>query len=68
QQGDWGGDLLTPSNWRDVMRQRATSWTWPLVLDDVESFIIDLPKQNDFNKERLLRLLDGVNGRLLVTP
>ncbi len=59
-QGDWDGGLLTPSNWRRVLRQRIEPLAWPLVLDDVESFIIDPYKQSDFNKERLLWLLADV--------
>ncbi|MCK5919751.1 MAG: hypothetical protein KAG66_02340 [Methylococcales bacterium] len=58
QQGDWEGSLLTPENWRDVVRQRIQPISWPLVLEDVESFIIDVDSQHDFNKERLLDLLD----------
>lgn len=59
RQGDWDGDLLTASNWRDIIRQQVSSLTWPLVLEDVESFIIDPRKQTNFNKEQLLALLGG---------
>jgi predicted nucleotidyltransferase component of viral defense system len=58
RQGGWEDDWLTSSNWREVIRQQLLPLTWPLVLEDVESFIIDPRQQSDFNKERLLQLLD----------
>ncbi len=57
-QGGWEGNVLTLSNWRRVVREQVAPLSWRHVLEDVESFIIDPYKPNDFNKERLLLLLD----------
>ena len=58
QQGKWTGDLLSPANWQSVVRERIQLLSWPLVLEDVGSFIIDSEGQRDFSKPRLLTLLD----------
>ncbi len=55
QQGGWIGKTLTPANWRDVIRKRLAPLNWPLVMEDVGSFIIETPA--GFSKERLLTLL-----------
>jgi hypothetical protein len=51
---------LTEANWKIIVRERTEALDWVNVLNDVAPFIFDLDKQNDFNKERLLVLLDGV--------
>ena len=58
QQSGWAGALLTPANWRAFVRDRIAPLSWPLVVEDVGSFIIDSEDQNDFTKARLLTLLD----------
>lgn len=50
---------LTEANWKPILRARAEALNWKDVLNDAASFIIDLDKQSDFNKERLLQLLAG---------
>lgn len=57
QQGDWPRERLTADTWREIVYQQVQSIVWSLVLEDVESFIIDGDEQGDFNKERLLALL-----------
>jgi predicted nucleotidyltransferase component of viral defense system len=58
QQGGWAGDSLTSTNWQMVVRKQILSLNWPLVMEDVGSFIIDLEGHADFSKEQLLALLD----------
>jgi len=50
---------LTEANWKIILRERTEALDWANALNDVAPFIFDLDKQNDFNKERLLALLDG---------
>jgi len=57
QQGGWGDDVLTPTNWRTIMREQLLSLNWSLVMEDVGSFIIDLDRQPGFSKQQLLALL-----------
>lgn len=49
---------LAEANWKIILRERTEALDWTNVLNDVAPFIFDLDKQNDFNKERLLVLLD----------
>ena len=49
---------LTEANWRIILRERTEVLDWTKVLNDVAPFIFDLDQQSDFNKERLLLLLD----------
>ena len=58
QQGGWAADLLTPANWQMIVREQILPLKWPLVMEDVGSFIIDLDEQTGFSKEKLLALLD----------
>lgn len=51
---------LTNANWKIILRERTEALNWVNVLNDVAPFIFDLEKQTDFNKERLLVLLNGV--------
>ena len=58
QQGGWADDLLTSANWRTTVREQMLPLKWPLVMEDVGSFIIDSEGQAGFSKEQLLALLD----------
>jgi hypothetical protein len=58
QQSDWAGELLTPANWRSVVRERLRLLSWSLVWKDVEPFIMPLDGQQDFNEDALLAWLD----------
>jgi predicted nucleotidyltransferase component of viral defense system len=58
QQGGWKNDLLSTNNWQGVVRQKLLPLNWPLVMEDVGSFIIDSDEQIGFSKEKLLTLLD----------
>jgi hypothetical protein len=58
QQGRWANDPLTLANWQMILRKRMLSLKWPLVMEDVGSFIIDLNEQTGFSKEKLLALLN----------
>jgi hypothetical protein len=58
QQGGWVNDPLTPANWRTIVRQQILPLKWPLVMEDVGSFIIDSEGRADFSEEQLLALLD----------
>jgi hypothetical protein len=58
QQGGGVNDQLTPANWQSVVREQLLPLKWPLVMEDVGSFIIDLDEHTGFNKEKLLALLD----------
>jgi hypothetical protein len=51
-------DPLAPGDWQLVVWEKLLPLNWPLVMDDVGSFIIDFDKQSGFNKEKLLALLD----------
>lgn len=57
-QSGWAGELLTPVNWRSVVRERLRPFSWSLVWEDVEPFIMDSDGQQDFSKDGLLALLD----------
>ncbi len=57
QQSGWRGEPLTSANWQSVVQERLRPLTWPLVLEDVASFLMDAAEQRDFNKETLLALL-----------
>ncbi len=54
----WDGELLTLGNWRSVVRERLRPLSWRLVLEEVEPFVIEGDWQQEFNKDRLLSLLD----------
>jgi len=41
-----------------ILRERAQALNWSVVYRDIEPFIIDANNQPDFNKERLLELLN----------
>ncbi len=58
QQGGWAGDSLTTTNWQLVVRKQILPLNWPLVMEDVGSFIIDSEGRADFGKEQLLTLLE----------
>jgi predicted nucleotidyltransferase component of viral defense system len=58
QQGGGVNDQLTPANWQSVVREQLLPLKWPLVMEDVGSFIIDLDEHTGFNKGKLLALLD----------
>lgn len=58
QQGSWTDDALTPANWRTIVRARLLPLEWSLVMEDVGLFIIDAVGQYNFNRERVLALLD----------
>ena len=58
QQGGWAGDLLTLTNWQMVVRKQILPLDWPLVMEDVGSFIIDSEGDANFSKEQLLALLE----------
>jgi hypothetical protein len=58
QQSGWQNGQLTTANWRTLVRERIRPLSWPLVLEDVASFIIDSEGEVGFDKERLLALLD----------
>ncbi|MFZ0544017.1 MAG: nucleotidyl transferase AbiEii/AbiGii toxin family protein [Candidatus Promineifilaceae bacterium] len=58
QQGGWKNDSLSTADWQMVVREKLLPLNWPLVMEDVGSFIIDLDEQTGFNKEKLLALLD----------
>jgi hypothetical protein len=58
QQGGAADDLLTPANWRSIVREQMLPLNWSLVMEDVGSFIIDSQEHSNFSKEQLLGLLD----------
>ena len=58
QQSGWQNGQLTTANWRSLVQERIRPLSWPLVLEDVASFIIDSEGEAGFDKERLLTLLD----------
>jgi predicted nucleotidyltransferase component of viral defense system len=58
QQGKWENDLLSINNWQRIVREKLLPLNWPLVMEDVGSFIIDLNEQSGFSKEKLLALLN----------
>jgi hypothetical protein len=58
RQGGWGNAPLTPVNWHAVVREQILPLKWPLVMEEVGSFIIGSEGLVDFSKERLLALLD----------
>jgi predicted nucleotidyltransferase component of viral defense system len=58
RQGEWAGGWLTAVNWRAIMREQLLPLRWSLVLEDVAPFIIESDGQTNFNKDRLLALLD----------
>ena len=58
QQSGWSDPPVTETNWRSILYQRMQGIDWALVLEDVGSFIIAIDQQTDFNKQRLLELLD----------
>lgn len=49
---------LSADNWKAILRKRTQALNWSVVYNDVEPFIIDANNQPDFNKERLLELLN----------
>lgn len=57
RQSGWSADALTAANWKAIVRERIQPFSWPLVLDDVEPFIIEAEGQDGFGKVQLLRLL-----------
>ncbi len=59
QQRGWDNDPLTPANWQTVVREQILPVSWPSVMEDVGSFIMDSEGQTDFSKDRLLALLAG---------
>jgi hypothetical protein len=50
QQSGWVDALLTPANWRGFVQDRIAPLSWPLVVEDVGSFVIDSEDKNDFVK------------------
>jgi hypothetical protein len=58
QQGGRINDELAPGDWQMVVRENLLPLNWPLVMEDVGSFIINLNEHTDFNQEKLLALLD----------
>lgn len=58
QQGGWGGNLLTSANWQTIVQEQILSLKWPLVMEDVGSFIIGSAGNTEFSKEQLLAMLD----------
>ncbi|MFZ1396722.1 MAG: nucleotidyl transferase AbiEii/AbiGii toxin family protein [Candidatus Promineifilaceae bacterium] len=58
QQGGWGSELLTPANWRTIIRERVSPLSWSSVMEDVGSFIIESEGQANFSKDQLLGLLN----------
>ena len=58
QQGGWGNVPVTPANWRTIVREQVLPLSWPSVMEDVGSFIIDSAGHASFRKDRLLALLD----------
>lgn len=58
QQGNWKNDLLSINNWQRILREKLLPLNWPLVMEDVGSFITGLDEQSDFNKENLLTFMD----------
>ncbi|MBE2224562.1 MAG: hypothetical protein IAF02_23690, partial [Anaerolineae bacterium] len=52
------GGALTAVNWKANVRERIQPFSWPLVLDDVEPFILDTEGQDGFSKVQLLSFLD----------
>jgi predicted nucleotidyltransferase component of viral defense system len=58
QQGKGENDLVSTNNWQGIVREKLLSLNWPLVMEDVGSFIIDSDEQIGFSKEKLLTLLD----------
>lgn len=58
QQGGWENAPVTSANWRMIVRRQVIPLKWSLVMEDVGSFIIDLERQAEFSKDRLLALLD----------
>ena len=57
-QSGWSREPLTSANWHSVVRERIRPLSWSLVWEDVELFIMDLDRQQNFNKDELLALLD----------
>lgn len=57
QQGGWGHDALTPANWRTAVQEQLLPVNWPLVMEDVGSFIINLDEQPGFSKQQLWAVL-----------
>lgn len=58
RQSGWTGGALTAVNWKANVRERIQPFSWPLVLDDVEPFILDTEGQDGFSKVQLLSFLD----------
>jgi predicted nucleotidyltransferase component of viral defense system len=55
------GSLLpevSEENWKRILHERTQALNWSVAFHDVEPFIIDIDSQPEFNKERLLELLN----------
>lgn len=50
---------LDVTNWKAIVREKAETLDWAVVLRDIEAFIIKGEQQTDFNHKRLLELLDS---------
>lgn len=58
RQSGWTGGGLTAATWKAIVRERIQPFSWPLVMEDVEPFIIETEGQGKFSKAQLLALLD----------
>lgn len=52
---------LSAENWKTILREHTQALNWSLTFNDIEPFIIDIDNQPEFNKERLLELLNESN-------
>lgn len=58
KQTDWTGKLLTPSNWRGIVRTKIETISWEQAVDDVRPFLASQHEILLLTKDNLLGLLD----------
>ena len=58
QQSGWDEGPLLPEIWRRTIHQRLATANWPLIIDDVDPFIITTTERPAFAQDSLLALLE----------
>lgn len=58
-QTDWHGDLVTETNWRELIRQRLSELDWDKAVAEVRPFLMESSGIQLLNQVNLTRLLTG---------